>query len=258
MKTPLRSAHSLTIVEIHFHLLPGVDDGPSSIEASVELARVASKEGTRTIVATPHVNGYFPTDISGLPERRREVADRLRRERVPIDVLCGGELAPEVVGRLSQAELESIARGPRGRRWLLLEAPLGGLDRVFAGDAEELRERGFAVVVAHPERSLGALESGWQVLEQELRAGSALQLNAWSLAGLNGELARSNALRLLHATPLVVVASDAHGPPRMPSLRLALDVLAGIRERDPGRFVAAAPQALLQRGLPGRVPALAA
>lgn len=77
----------MALAEIHFHLLPGVDDGPISLQASVELARIAATEGTRTIVATPHVNAYYRTDISTLPERRREVVERLRRERLPIEVL---------------------------------------------------------------------------------------------------------------------------------------------------------------------------
>lgn len=244
--------------EIHFHLLPGVDDGPQSLEESVELARMAAAETTGTIVATPHVNSHFPTDISSLPERVRELTDRLRRKRVELEVHCGAELGLEMVGRLSQAELEAIAHGPPRNRWLLLEAPLAGLDDRFSAAADELRDRGFAAVIAHPERALGVPQSSWRVLERELQAGSALQLNAWSLAGLNGEHARTYALRLLHAVPLVAVASDAHGPARAPALRLALDALARLGERTPRRFVTAVPHALLERGLPARSPAIAA
>jgi protein-tyrosine phosphatase len=244
--------------EIHFHLLPGVDDGPASLEESVELARMAAVDGTRTIVATPHVSSFYPTDVGSLPERVREVEDRLRRKRISIKVRCGAEVAPEMVARLSDAELETIALGPSGHRWLLLEAPLTGFDDVFAEAASELRGRGFGIVVAHPERSLGSLEAGWLILDRELRAGSALQINAWSLAGLNGERARSNALRLLHAARVVAVASDAHGPERAPSLTLAVGALRGLGEADAVGFVAAAPRALLMRGLPGRRAALVA
>jgi protein-tyrosine phosphatase len=248
----------MRFAELHFHLLPGIDDGPASIEDSVELARMAAIEGTDTIVATPHVSSFYPTDVSTLPERVREVENRLRKRRVPVKVRCGGELAPEMVARLSQAELETIAHGPSGHRWLLLEAPLTGFDDAFAQAAVELRERGFGIVVAHPERSVGRLESGWPLLDRELRAGSALQLNAWSLAGLNGERARSDALRLVHAAPLVAIASDAHGPDRAPALRLALSVLAGIGESSPLDFVAATPRALLDRGIPTPREALVA
>jgi protein-tyrosine phosphatase len=243
--------------EIHFHLLPGVDDGPRSIEETIELARLAAADGTRTLVATPHVNGLFAADVGSLPERVRVVVERLRRERVPVRVLCGGELAPERVERLSTAELDCIAQGPAGRRWLLLEPRLTGFDRAFGAAADELRARGFGVVVAHPERSLGAPRSQWRLLEREINAGSAIQLTAWSLAGLNGERARSNAVRLLSAAPLVAVASDAHGRERGPALRLALDALAGLGVANPRRFVADVPRALLQQGLAARAPAAA-
>jgi protein-tyrosine phosphatase len=248
----------MSFAELHFHLLPGVDDGPASIEDSIELGRMAAREGTNTIVVTPHVNAAYPTDVSTLPERVREVQDRLRRKRVALKLHCGGELAPEMVARLSQAALDTIAHGPPGHRWLLLEAPLSGFNDAFGEAAADLRGRGFGIVVAHPERSLGGLESGWPLLERELRAGSGLQLNAWSLAGLNGERARSNALRLLHAAPRVAIASDAHGPERAPALRLALSALGGLGEADPLGFVSAAPRALLEQGLQPRSAALVA
>ena len=85
-----------------------------------------------------------------------------------------------------------------------------------------------------------------------------MQVNAWSLAGLYGDRVRINAFRLLHAAPRVAVASDAHGPERMPSLQLALDALAGSGERDPGRLMSSVPQAMLRYGLPARPEALAA
>ena len=248
----------MSYTELHFHLLPGVDDGPSSIEESIALAAAAAQEGTRTIVATPHIHPAWPTDVSSLPARVEEVEDRLRRERVRVRVIRGAELSHEMVGGLSQAELDLIAHGPAGKRWLLLEASLAGLDDGFTAAAEEVRARGFAVVVAHPERSLVNFHAGWRVIESELAAGSAMQVNAWSLAGLYGDRVRINAFRLLHAAPRVAVASDAHGPERMPSLQLALDALAGSGERDPGRLMSSVPQAMLRYGLTARPEALAA
>ncbi len=235
--------------ELHFHLLPGIDDGPSTLEESVELAVAATAQGTGTIVATPHVHPQFDTDVSSLPERVREVAARLAARHVGIRVLCGGELAHQMVPRLSQAELETIAQGPPGRRWLLLEAPLEGLDHAYTEAADELRERGFAVVVAHPERALRWSDAGWETLEHELATGSVVQINAWSVAGLYGEMVRATALWLLRAAPQALVASDAHGGSRMPALGLALDALAAARFHDPHRLVEAVPNGLLEHGL---------
>jgi protein-tyrosine phosphatase len=240
---------ALRFVEIHFHLLPGVDDGPRTIEETVWLTRTAANEGTRTLVATPHVNSTFAFDIDTLSERVRQVAERLKRERVPVRVLAGGELAHDVADGLSQRHLESIAQGPPEHRWLLLEAPLRGLDEAFAAAAEELRQRGFGIVVAHPERSLANVQAGWRVIEREVAAGSAMQVNAWSVAGLHGERARMEALRILRVARRVVVSSDAHGPHRVPSLRLAFDVLTRLGHDNPVRLMSTTPEALLAKGL---------
>ena len=245
-------------VEIHFHLLPGVDDGPQTLEEAVWLARTAASEGTRTIVATPHVNSVCALDVSTLPERVRQVSERLRRERVPIAVLGGGELAHDLVDRLSERQLERIAHGPRGHRWLLLEAPLTGLDETFTAAADELRQRGFGIVVAHPERSLANVQAGWRSIEHEVQVGSAMQVNAWSVAGLHGERARIEALHILRVTRRVVISSDAHGPHRVPSLRLALDVLTRLGHKSPRGLVSAVPAGLLSNGLPGAAVELAA
>lgn len=244
--------------ELHFHLLPGIDDGPSSMEESVELAAAAAREGTRTIVTTPHVHPEFDTDVSELGARVRELVVRLAAQRIPLRVLCGAELAHNMVERLSRWELDAIAQGPPGRRWLLLEAPLGGLDDSYTEAAEELRSNGFAVVVAHPERSLRWLQRGWPVLERELAAGSALQVNAWSVAGLYGERVRAIALRLVRTAPRVVMASDAHGGARMPALGLGLGALAAVGIKNPDRTTDAAPNALLEHGLVARPSSLAA
>jgi protein-tyrosine phosphatase len=244
--------------ETHFHLLPGIDDGPSSIEETVALAAAAAADGTGLIVATPHVHPNFDTDVSTLPDRVREVRARLAAERIPIEVLCGAELAHNMVGRLSESDLETIAHGPQGRRWLLLEAPLSGLYDSYSFAADELRERGFGVVVAHPERAMSTGEAGWRVIEHELAAGSALQINAWSVAGLYGERMRSTAVTLLHRAARAVIASDAHGGPRMPALGTALEALAATGVPDPRRFVDAGPRWLLEHGLAARVDSLAA
>jgi len=239
----------MSYAELHFHLLPGIDDGPTSIEQSIELATAAAAEGTRTIVTTPHIHPQWVIDVSSLPERVRELNAKLAARRIRIEVLCGGELDQEMVSRLSQGELDTIAHGPPGRRWLLLEAPLAGIDRAYTAAADELRERGFAVVVAHPERALRWSDAGWETLEHELSAGSVVQINAWSVAGLYGELVRATALWLLRTAPRAVIASDAHGGSRMPALGLAVDALAAARVADPRGLIDAVPRGLLEHGL---------
>src|SRR3954447_12826073 len=113
--------------EIHFHILPGVDDGPATMAESVELARLAVRDGTRTVVATPHVREDFFTDVHELPLRVRELNARLRLEGIPLDVIQGGEVGPNMVGTLDADGLEQVAIGPPAARWILLEPPFTSL-----------------------------------------------------------------------------------------------------------------------------------
>ena len=110
-------------VELHFHALPGLDDGPATIDASVDLLRAAAVEGTGTVVTTPHVRADFLTDVSDLAERVRELQSAADAAGLPVSLRRGGELGHEMVGRLSRGDLETIAQGPADARWLLVEAP---------------------------------------------------------------------------------------------------------------------------------------
>jgi protein-tyrosine phosphatase len=245
----------MSYVELHFHLLPGVDDGPASIEQSLELAVAAVRDGTRVVVATPHVHPEHITEPAEIPARVRELKDRLAHERIELAVRPGGELAHGMVARLGQRELEAIAQGPPGWRWVLLEGSFAGLDDTFRAAADELRSRGFAVVVAHPER-FPQTPATQAALEHELAAGSILQLTAWSFLGLCGEAARTASWPLLRAAPRAVIASDAHSVARPPALRPAVQAMFAAGVCDAGRYAGPIPRALLDGGLAANRSAL--
>jgi protein-tyrosine phosphatase len=243
-------------VDLHFHLLPGLDDGPATLGESLDLVRAAHEDGTATIVATPHVRGDFVTDVLALPERVRELQAALDAERIPVGVRCGGELGHDMVGRLSQQELEAIAQGPPGARWLLVEAPFESIGEEFHAATTELRGRGFGVVIAHPERSADASHDASTGLRRELREGSLAQLNALSLSGGHGAEAERAAFRLVDEGMAAIVGSDAHGPTRPPALVKALRSLlgAGVDAAVARSLTASGPRRLLGRGIP-RLPA---
>jgi len=240
--------------EVHFHLLPGIDDGPAELADSVELARAAVADGTDMVVATPHVRSDFVTDVLGLRERVAEVRRALAAAGVPLAVACGGELGHDMVPRLFQDELEAIAQGPRDARWLLLEAPWEPFGEDFHAAAAELRERGFGVLIAHPERSADAELDDCSGLRRELAAGSLAQVNALSLTGGHGQTAKAAALRLLEAGYVGLVASDAHGPSRPPALAAAERMLLerGMDRHAAERLTRTAGRALLSDGLASR------
>jgi protein-tyrosine phosphatase len=246
-------------VDIHFHLLAGVDDGAESLEESVALAAAAEADGTTTIVATPHVRSGFVTDVFELPERVGELEERLADQGMSVSVRCGGELGHYMVGSMSQAELEVIANGPPTARWLLVESPFAGLTEEFTTATDELRDRGFGVVVAHPERAAGCdAGEGAEVIRHELAHGSMLQVNGWSLAGQHGPEAQQIACELVTSGRAQLVASDAHGGERSPALELGVEFAqhAGLASAEAERLVSTNPRRLLERGL--HAPAFAA
>ena len=233
----------MAIVDLHCHLLPGVDDGPRTIDESVAYARDAVARGTRTIVATPHAE---LVDVAELPERVAALRAVLAEEGIDLDVRVGGELKPESVGVLSQRELETVAHGPQGARWVLYEVPFRGVDEPFLAGAAELRERGFGLLLAHPERSRGLLDSGLEALGPELHAGARLASNVGPLIGAEGAERERAARHLLEEGLVHLVATDAHPPRRPYTLDLARGALPGGLDGLTGTNAAR----LLAQGLP--------
>jgi protein-tyrosine phosphatase len=164
-----------------------------------------------------------------------------------------------MVGRLGQHELDTIAHGPPGARWLLVESPFAGFDGEFAAATDELRDRGFAVVIAHPERAAGVLDDGGAALRRELAAGSVLQVNASSLLGRHGGPARDAGAAIARTFP-AALASDAHGPWKPPSLTAGTEAAIALGVPGPlaRRMADSAPRALMRNGLAVPEPAIAA
>jgi protein-tyrosine phosphatase len=246
-------------VELHFHALPGLDDGPRTLAESVELLRLAANDATATVVATPHVRSDFVTDVSDFPQRVDELRAAAAAAGIPVALLPGAELGHDMVGRLGQKELESLAQGPPGARWLLLETPFEGMGDDFHAAADELRDRGFGVLIAHPERSADASLFGSRGLRREIGAGALAQVNAQSITGQHGPEARAAAFELIAAGLVSAVASDAHGETRPPLLGEAgARLVGGGIDVDVARvLVRSGPQRLLARGIRRRIALVA-
>ncbi len=234
--------------ELHFHLLPGVDDGPTSPAESLELARLAVADGTDTVVCTPHVRDV---DVLTVPDRVAALQVQLDAAGIPLKLIAGVEVAQDDLATMSEAELAIASHGPADRRWLLLEAPLqldadGLLDAVA-----DLTARGYGVLIGHPERCAELMAPGGRL--DELRAtGVLLQVNGSSLLGRHGQRAQEWAFELALAGHVAVIASDAHRPTRGPVLTRAVAAIiaAGVDPAVAERMVADTPQALLADGWP--------
>ncbi len=237
--------------ELHFHLLPDVDDGPADLDEALGLARLAVADGTSIVTATPHVRDLLAAGIlAELPERVREVQAALDAAGVPLEVRSGAELAHDDLPALDHRRLDAIAQGPPGRRWVLIEAPLFGDAAAFLDATAELRARGYGTLIGHPERCADLMLTDGAVA-RERAAGALLQVNASSLTGRHGADARTWGIELLRSGNADVIASDAHRVTRPPLLSAALEALAGAGlppdALEP--LVSDAPRALLARGI---------
>lgn len=246
----------MSYVDLHCHLLPGVDDGAPSLEHAVLHARRLAQEGVRDVVVTPHVNSIWTLEVSSISARVEELARTLRAQDIGLRLHAGGELAHERAAELGEEELGLIAQGPPAARWLLLEAPFGGISSDFVTVVEELRLRGFGALLAHPERAPDLGEGGLERLRPLLLGGALLQVNVCSLLGNHGLAVQEQAVSLLRAGLAHVLASDGHPGSREHSLQLGfhLALRAGASSVQAWRLTQDNPRFLLREGIPSVAP----
>jgi protein-tyrosine phosphatase len=196
-------------VDIHAHVLPGIDDGPEDLAETLALARAARDSGTHTLAATPHLRVDFPdVHVNQLTERCQAVRDVLAREAIALELVCGAEVSLSWALEASDDELRLASYGQRGTD-LLIETPsneVGGLAELLY----RIRLRGFRVTLAHPERS-ASFQLDVDKLADLARQGLLLQVNASSLhRGRRGSPLHRLAARLCSEGLAHAVASDAH------------------------------------------------
>jgi protein-tyrosine phosphatase len=199
------------VVDLHCHLLPGIDDGPPDMEATVELARAAAAEGVRTIAATPHLRQDHPGVVPDeLADRCQEVRYGLEQQGIELEVVPAGEVDLLWTLEASDEELRLCSYGQRGEA-LLVETPYGSLLPSFEELLSRLTGKGHVVVLGHPERNPTFQRDPGRLAELVDR-GALVQVTADSLLG-PARRSRSAALvqRLLRHGLAHAIASDAHG-----------------------------------------------
>lgn len=231
------------MIDLHCHVLPGVDDGPASLGDALALARDARADGITTIAATPHVDAKHRHVDAALVRTAVPTLQRsLDAAEIDVRVVPGAEVAATRAVELGDAELRALTLG--GGPWLLLECPLE-TSRVpwFMGVARMLARRGHRLLLAHPERSPLFLRAP-DLLDELVDEGMLAQVTAGALAGRYGRTVRDVALRLLERETVHVVASDGHGQQRPARIGAELE-LAGIEPALAQWLACDAPAALL-------------
>jgi protein-tyrosine phosphatase len=244
------------VIDLHTHVLPGLDDGPGTLAGSVAVAEIAAHAGTRTLVATPHLRADHPAvRPAELAERARALSEHLNDRGLPVEVLPGAEVDLGTAAELPSDELALATLGGNGSD-LLVETPYGPLPGDFEDRLLELAGRGFRLTLAHPERSPTVRERP-ELIGALVDRGVLVQLTARSLTGRG---ASTPVARTLFAHGWAhVLASDMHTLEHRPpdlgaSLRQALDAFphaAGELEW----MVTDAPRAILEGRALGERPA---
>ena len=210
------------LIDLHCHLLPGVDDGALDLEDSLTMARRALAEGFEAVCATPHIRFDHDVRITELPGRVAALRDELAARELPLRVIAGGEVSELALARMSDEDLRTVALG--GGRWILLEPRGGPLSDSLERAVAELESRGFHALVAHPERHL--TEDLFERLSRLVERGALVQATAAFFERPD----TAGGMRTLAEQGLVhVLGSDAHSSHggRPIALRGALDLLAG-------------------------------
>jgi protein-tyrosine phosphatase len=199
-----------SVVDLHSHILPGIDDGARSFEESVEIAIAATRDGTTVMAATPHVRDDFPTAATTMERLVLELNATLREKGVGLQVLGGAEIAIPRLQTLSEDELRvfGLAGNPR---YLLVEFPYTGWPLSLEAEIWKFGERGITLVLAHPERN-PEVQFDPARIAPFVAAGALVQLTAASIDGRLGRHNKRTAHRLIAAECAHLIASDAHWP----------------------------------------------
>jgi protein-tyrosine phosphatase len=201
------------VIDLHCHLLPALDDGPSDMAGSLEMARAAVASGTTTMVATPHIDSRWNVRPREIARRAAIVAAALESEGIALELLTGGELDLSRLADLTADERDEmrLGNGP----YLLLESSLSPTAGDFDMLILRIHQRGEPILLAHPERS-PLFQREPERLRHLVDAGVLCSITAGSIDGRFGQAVRTFTLQILREGLAHDVASDSHDAARRP------------------------------------------
>ena len=197
------------LIDIHSHIIPGVDDGSPDLETSLGLLRMAAENGTTDIIATPHVIDVSTALTWDIIRRKvEELQKEADRNHIPITIYPGAETELNF-DLLELMRKDHSAFCLAGSRYCLMEMPSLMLPPHLEDIIYELQVMDIVPVLAHPERQMQLMENPDKLLEL-LHKGCAAQCNGGSLTGVFGPKVHNNVHRLLERDMVAFMGSDAH------------------------------------------------
>lgn len=212
------------VIDLHCHLLAGIDDGPATSEEAVALGRALVVAGVTRVVATPHVSPAHPNGSARIHAAWLELVGALGRAGVALEVLEGAELDLLQTQGLDEEELGRLTLGPDGP--LLVECPFSPVMSQFEQLVGRLAGMGHRVLLAHPERSPVFLREP-ELLRRLVAGGAMASLTGASFAGRFGRTAQKYASWAVDEQLAHDVSSDAHDTVKRPPVLTAALEQAG-------------------------------
>lgn len=200
------------MIDLHCHLLPGVDDGSKSMDISLKLANDAVKDGINYALLTPHhMNGVYLNHKRAVIQQTQEFQVELDRHKIPLKVFPGQEV--RINGDLLTAlDRDDILFADEGGRYLMLEFPDDDVPSYTSNMIYELMQRGIIPVIVHPERNTKIMKQP-DILYDLLNEGCLSQITASSYVGIFGHKVQKFSKQLIQTGQVYIFASDAHNLP---------------------------------------------
>lgn len=241
------------MIDLHSHILPGIDDGARTLEVSLAMARIAVKDGIHTMACTPHIYpGVYMNDSAGIKAARDALQKELDVRDIGLKLLTGADvhLVPGLLDGIRARRVPTIA----GSRYLLLEPSHHVLPPRFEESVFNFVVSGFVPVITHPERLLW-IEDHYDVFVRVARQGAWMQVTAGALTGMFGPRAKYWGQRMLAEGRVHILATDAHSDgrriPRLSEARQIAERELGREEAD--RLVVDRPEAIVANRPPSDV-----
>ncbi|AQA16890.1 capsular biosynthesis protein [Halioglobus japonicus] len=242
------------MIDLHCHMLPGIDDGARDLESALRMAELAVADGITMTACTPHIYpGLFENTHAGIREAVASFREELKKANIPLELTYGADIqvVPDLVRGLQDGTLPSL----NSSRYFLFEPPHHVPLPRMADLIHNALLAGYVPVITHPER-LTYIESDFDKFVGVARAGAWIQLTGGSLLGRFGPRVKKIAERFLEEGYTHLLASDGHNlKNRTPELREARDAAALIvGEEEADRLVQGRPAAIIANTAPGEVP----
>lgn len=224
------------MVDIHSHIIPGIDDGSNSIETTLEMLSIAKERGITKMVASSHYyRGKFENSISLIEEKTNELNEILKEKAVGIDIIPGQEVF------IDNYTLDAYKEGKIGcikdTNYMLVEFDMMHLNENVIDILYELKIKGVKPIIAHPERYIYIQKDIYKINEF-IEENTYFQINAGSIEGLWGKIVQNTAISLIEEGVATFISSDAHSiGKRAPGYNKALKEITKIDYRLGEKFV---------------------